>query len=91
MKDCPAFNQWANKLLQMGVTMDEIHKLWNENCGKLPKVEAKMNLVNDTTPDIIDNDSSDDDEIMTGVSIDDDDDLDDSVNDNDMTNTTIPV
>lgn len=42
MKNCPAFTQWANKLLDMGVTMDEVHKLWNENCGKLPKVDTTI-------------------------------------------------
>lgn len=39
MLECPAFNQWAAKLVEMGVEMSEVHKLWNENCGSLPKVD----------------------------------------------------
>lgn len=77
MRDCPAFPLWANKLMDMGVKMEEIHKLWNENCGKLPKVEATMNTMNTPESDITDEDEDDD--VITGISIDDDD-LDDSDN-----------
>ena len=78
MRDCPAFTRWANKLLDMGVTMGEVHKLWNENCVKLAKVDTKINSIDNepasaSTP--TDNEPiDDDDDIITGVSIEDDDD-----------------
>lgn len=39
LKNSKAFPQWGAKLAEMGVTIEEVQKLWNENCGKLPQVE----------------------------------------------------
>ena len=60
LQKCPAFTQWANKLLDMGIQMSEIHKLWNENCGKLPKVDTNtlIDMPDDNEPDMIDNEIS---------------------------------
>lgn len=38
MQNAPAFRQWAKKLADMGVSIEQVHNLWNENCGKLPKM-----------------------------------------------------
>lgn len=36
LQNSPAFKPWAQKLVQMGVTIDQVHQLYNQNCGKLP-------------------------------------------------------
>lgn len=38
MENSPAFPQWGKKLVDMGITVDQVKQLWNENCGRLPKV-----------------------------------------------------
>lgn len=49
LENSPVFNMWAKKLISMGVTIDELHKLYNENCGNLPKavVSTDPAIVND--------------------------------------------
>lgn len=39
LENSPAFPQWGKKLVEMGVSIEEVQKLWNENCGKLPQVK----------------------------------------------------
>lgn len=40
MKNSTAFRPWAQKLVQLGVDVAKVQQLWNENCGRLPKVEV---------------------------------------------------
>lgn len=63
LQNCPAFPQWANKLLDMGVSMAEIHKLWNENCGKLPQVDTTT-VIDNNTGNIIDEEPEENDEFI---------------------------
>lgn len=57
LKNSKAFPQWGAKLVEMGVTIDEVQKLWNENCGKLPPVPVNASNIN------IEDDEDDEDEL----------------------------